>query len=102
MDEGEARRIAETAFLHASHTRRDPDAIPTMHPMVRLQMNAAIDAYLAELRRSFAVVPREPTEEMLEAAVTALSVGTSETEYDTPRTVYAAMIQAAEANVSKG
>lgn len=58
-------------------------------------IDAAISAYEAKLGESgLVLVPREPTEAMLDAAVAALERHTSETEYSTPLAVYRAMLAA--------
>lgn len=55
-----------------------------------------LDAFLAALKGAgWVIVPKEASEAMLEAAVSALDRHTSETEYSTPLAVWSAMIAAA-------
>lgn len=62
--------------------------------------NAAIDAYIAALAETHAIVPREPTAEMISAAI---ALGVEVVSKDNPKrltggfaTVYRAMLNAAE------
>ena len=57
---------------------------------ISMMLQAEEDA--KRFREKYAVVLREPTEAMLDAAVRALEFSTSETEYSTPRAVWAAML----------
>ena len=57
----------------------------------------AIDAFLSKLGEcGYVIVPREPSEAMLESAVRALEFVTPETEYSNPMGVWRAMLAAAE------
>jgi len=88
VKEAKAKAIerATVAFDHVSRG--------TQLPFSRV-LAAAIGAYEASLAESgLVLVPRKPTEAMLDAAVAALERHTSETEYSTPLAVYRAMLAA--------
>lgn len=57
--------------------------------------DAAIDAYVSELRKTFAIVPKEATDAMLQAGER------SHLNFEEVREVYAAMIKAAEVSEAK-
>lgn len=91
-------RAREAARIAAKDAIKDTigkpiDATPVL-------ARAAIDAYIAALAETHAIVPREPTAEMISAAI---ALGVEVVSKDNPKrltggfaTVYRAMLNAAE------
>lgn len=52
----EARKAARDCFVSRQNFQESPSD---------LDVNDAIDAFLAELRKTYAIVPREPTDAMI-------------------------------------
>jgi hypothetical protein len=92
---------AMEAALSAFRSHYDASDYPDIAAEGYVQF--AIDAFLAELRKTHAIVPREATEEMIEAAL-ATYHSKADTHYADEadvRAFYAAMLQASETGSAK-